>query len=225
NPNTKPITVTGLQVTVAPGSTKAGCDGPTNLQVTQSNASSSNIFTVPAKGADEEPGDQPGRVQGRLLHVQLQRKRALMRRRSNSPIRRRAIVLTVPAVLGLSVGAFAFWSGQGSGTASGSVGTLAAPSITKATPGAGTVELSWTVVTPPASGEVTYYVSRDGGSAAGNCPSSASRGAQTSCTDSGLSVGAHEYTVTAVWRSWTAKSAGKSVEVASNLTVTSTSPS
>jgi hypothetical protein len=50
NPNSKPIVVTGLQVTVAPGSTKAGCDGPTNLQVTQSNASSSNTFTVPAKG-------------------------------------------------------------------------------------------------------------------------------------------------------------------------------
>jgi large repetitive protein len=50
NPNTKPIVITGLQVTVAPGSTKAGCDGPTNLQVTQSNASSSNTFTVPAKG-------------------------------------------------------------------------------------------------------------------------------------------------------------------------------
>jgi large repetitive protein len=50
NPNTKPIVVTGLQVTVAPGSTKAGCDGPANLQVTQSNASSTNTFTVPAKG-------------------------------------------------------------------------------------------------------------------------------------------------------------------------------
>jgi hypothetical protein len=50
NPNTKPIIVTSLQVTVAPGSTKAGCDGPTNLQVTQSNASSSNTITVPAKG-------------------------------------------------------------------------------------------------------------------------------------------------------------------------------
>ncbi len=50
NPNNKAITVTGLQVTVAPGSTKAGCDGPTNLQVTQSNASSSNAFTVAAKG-------------------------------------------------------------------------------------------------------------------------------------------------------------------------------
>jgi hypothetical protein len=50
NPNTKPIIVTGLQVTVVPGSDKAGCDGPTNLQVTQSNASGSNTFTVAAKG-------------------------------------------------------------------------------------------------------------------------------------------------------------------------------
>lgn len=49
NPNTKAIIVTALQVTVAPGSTNAGCDGPTNLQVTQSNASSSNTFTVPGK--------------------------------------------------------------------------------------------------------------------------------------------------------------------------------
>jgi hypothetical protein len=55
NPNTKPIIVTSLQVTVAPGSTKAGCDGPTNLQVTQSNATSSNTITVPAKGKATVP--------------------------------------------------------------------------------------------------------------------------------------------------------------------------
>jgi hypothetical protein len=139
-----------------------------------------------------------------------------MRRRSTSAIRRRrAIVLTVLAVLGLSVGAFAFWSGQGSGTASGSVGTLSAPTISTATPGAGTVELNWTTVTPPGSGEVNYYVSRDGGAPGGSCPGPSSPSGQTSCTDSEVSAGAHEYTVTAVWRSWTARSAGKSVEVAS----------
>jgi hypothetical protein len=55
NPNTKPIIVTSLQVTVAPGSTKAGCDGPTNLQVTQSNATSSHTITVPAKGKATVP--------------------------------------------------------------------------------------------------------------------------------------------------------------------------
>jgi hypothetical protein len=134
---------------------------------------------------------------------------------NNSVRRRRAIVLTVLAVLGLTAGAFAFWSGQGSGTASGSVGTLAAPSMSTATPGAGTVELSWTAVTPPGSGAVSYYVSRDGGAPAGSCPSSSSPSGQTSCTDNELSAGSHEYTVTAVWRSWTARSAGKSVEVAS----------
>jgi hypothetical protein len=139
-----------------------------------------------------------------------------MRRLRNNPVRRRrATVLTTLVVLGLAAGAFAFWSGQGSGTASGSVGTLAAPAISTATPGAGTVELSWTAVTPPGSGPVSYYVSRDGGTAGGSCPTSSSPSGQTSCTDSEVSAGAHEYTVTAVWRSWTARSAATSVEVAS----------
>jgi hypothetical protein len=139
-----------------------------------------------------------------------------MSRLLSSPVRRRrTIALTVLAVLGLTAGAFAFWSGQGSGTASGSVGTLAAPSISTATPGAGTVELSWTAVTPPGSGPVSYYVRRDGGAPGGSCPSSSSPGGQTNCTDSEVSAGAHEYTITAVWRSWSARSAGKSVEVAS----------
>lgn len=50
NPNGKAITVTNIQVSVRAGSTKAGCDGPTNTQVTQSNVSESNTFKVPAKG-------------------------------------------------------------------------------------------------------------------------------------------------------------------------------
>jgi hypothetical protein len=149
-----------------------------------------------------------------------------MRRRSNSPICRRAIVLTVLAVLGLSVGAFAFWSGQGSGTANGSVGTLSAPSISSATPGAGTAALAWSSVTPPGSGAVTYFVSRDGGAPSGGCPSSLAPSSATSCTDTGVSPGSHSYTVTAVWRSWTATSKAQTVEVASAApTVTSTSPS
>jgi hypothetical protein len=139
-----------------------------------------------------------------------------MRRPAKNPVRRhRAIVAAILAVLGLSAGAFAFWSGQGSGTASGSAGTLAAPVITSATPGPGTAELSWTAVTPPGTGTVSYYVSRDGGAPAGSCPTSSAPDATTSCTDSGVSAGAHEYTVTAVWRSWTARSAAKSVEVES----------
>jgi hypothetical protein len=55
NPNGKKLFLTNLKVTVEPGSTKPGCDGPTNLQVTQSNASESNTLAVPAKGKVSVP--------------------------------------------------------------------------------------------------------------------------------------------------------------------------
>jgi hypothetical protein len=48
NPNNQQIFVTSLTVSVQPGSTKAGCDGPTNIQVTQANASSTNTVAVAA---------------------------------------------------------------------------------------------------------------------------------------------------------------------------------
>jgi len=51
NPNAVAIYVVSLAVTVQPGSSNPGCDGPTNLQVTQSSASSSNALKVPARGA------------------------------------------------------------------------------------------------------------------------------------------------------------------------------
>jgi hypothetical protein len=50
NTNGVQIYVTSLTVSVQTGSTKAGCDGPTNLTVTQSNASGTNTLAVPAGG-------------------------------------------------------------------------------------------------------------------------------------------------------------------------------
>jgi hypothetical protein len=50
NPNSKAILITSVQVSVNAGSTKAGCDGPTNTQVTQSNVSEANPLKVAAKG-------------------------------------------------------------------------------------------------------------------------------------------------------------------------------
>ncbi|HYV14408.1 MAG TPA: hypothetical protein VE972_00115 [Conexibacter sp.] len=55
NPNSDPILVTSLTVAVQSGSTKAGCDGPTNLQIVQSNASAANPLTVPAHGSTSLP--------------------------------------------------------------------------------------------------------------------------------------------------------------------------
>lgn len=51
NPNGEAIVVESLTVTIQPGSSKAGCDGPANLQVAQSNVSAANPLTIPANGS------------------------------------------------------------------------------------------------------------------------------------------------------------------------------
>ena len=50
NPNSVAITVTELQVAVATLSSKAGCEGPANLALTQSNVSAANPLVVAANG-------------------------------------------------------------------------------------------------------------------------------------------------------------------------------
>lgn len=51
NPDGVPLVVTSLTVTIEPGSSKAGCDGPANLSVAQSSVSAANPLTVPAHGS------------------------------------------------------------------------------------------------------------------------------------------------------------------------------
>jgi hypothetical protein len=122
--------------------------------------------------------------------------------------------LPVAAVLWVFVAA-AFFSTTGSGHASATLGTLSAPTAPTATPGAGTVALSWPAVSPPGTGTVSYYVQREGANAGGNCPTAASPSTSTSCTDSGVSAGTYHYTVTALWRSWSATSSSTTVTLAS----------
>jgi hypothetical protein len=50
NPNSVTITVTALSASIAAGSSKAGCDGPSNLQLTQSNISEANAVAIAANG-------------------------------------------------------------------------------------------------------------------------------------------------------------------------------
>jgi hypothetical protein len=111
--------------------------------------------------------------------------------------------------------AVAYMTASGSVNAAASVGALPATTLT-ATPGAGTVALSWTPVTAPPDATVTYYVTRAGGTVGGNCPKSAAGATTaTSCTDSGLSKGSYSYTVTAIWKSWTSTSAAAPATVSS----------
>jgi hypothetical protein len=121
------------------------------------------------------------------------------------------IVVTALVFSGM---ALAYFTSVGSGSGTGGSATLSAPAITSATPGAGAVALSWSSVTPPGSGAVTYYVTRDGATPGGDCPTAASPSSATSCTDSGVSIGTHSYTVTALWRTWTATSSAASATVA-----------
>jgi hypothetical protein len=55
NPNNVAITVTELNVSVATASSKAGCEGPANLALTQSNISAANPLVVPANGHASVP--------------------------------------------------------------------------------------------------------------------------------------------------------------------------
>ena len=136
----------------------------------------------------------------------------------------RIIALLLVVVLGTTAAAWAYWSQPSKGSASGHVGTLNAPTISGATGGGESATLSWTAVSAPASEAVRYYVSRDGAPAGGSCPTSSSPSTATSCTDAGVSPGSHSYTVTAVWRSWTATSAAKAATAISNPTVAAASP-
>jgi hypothetical protein len=129
--------------------------------------------------------------------------------------RRLPLLGAVAIALSFTVGAGAYFLATGMGSGRAAVTTLSAPSITSATPGAGTVSLSWSAVPPPGSGTVTYDVKRNGAAAGGDCPTPAAPAAVTSCTESGLSAGTYQYTVTAHWRTWSATSSETSVTVAS----------
>lgn len=126
-----------------------------------------------------------------------------------------ALALGALALSGAATGsASAYLAKPSAGSGIGHVAALPAPTVATATAGTGTVSLSWGPVSAPGTGPVSYYVRRDGGAPAGNCPTSSSTATVTSCTDSGLAPGNHVYTVTAVWRSWTARGAEHSVNVA-----------
>ncbi|HWG08805.1 MAG TPA: IPT/TIG domain-containing protein [Solirubrobacteraceae bacterium] len=143
--------------------------------------------------------------------------------------RRRAVIAVGLALLTASVAAWAYWAASGSGSAAGSVGTLAAPSgVTASAAGAG-VSVSWSGVTAPGGGAIDgYYVQRYSGStpspACESSPTNLLSSGTNSCSDT-VAGGAYTYKVTAVWRSWTARSAASNEVEVAQPSVTSTSPS
>jgi hypothetical protein len=123
------------------------------------------------------------------------------------------VALSVP-VASLAVTAAAYWGGVGNGTSFASVSTFLAPTVT-ATAGGETVQLEWGAITAPDGGTVKYYVTGEGGTPGSGCATAASPTTATSCTETGVSIGAHTYQVIALWRSWTSTSEPKAVTVTS----------
>ncbi len=138
--------------------------------------------------------------------------------------RRLAGACSVTVILAVALGAFAYWTTGGAGNASASVGTLSAPGSVSAstTYGSGTVNVSWSAVTAPNGSAVTsYYVERFSGStpSAACGTTSSSPTSSTSCADTSVPDGTYTYKVTAVFRSWTARSgASNSVTVVNDTT-------
>jgi hypothetical protein len=207
NPNPVPIFVTSLSVAATAGA--PGCASAANLVLTASGVSSAAPLRHHGAGDPAaRPPCQPGRLPGLYFPPRLLRERARMRRTGTGIIGFAALAFLAALV---SASALAYFTTNGAGNASASVSQLAPPSIAAATPSpGGTVALSWSAVTPPGSGTVTYTVSRNGGGANGTCATALTA---TTCTDSGLPVGTYGYVVTAKWRSWTAASPTKSASV------------
>jgi hypothetical protein len=127
-----------------------------------------------------------------------------------------ALTVSALALLAVALGgsALAYFSSEGSGTASAAVSKLTAPTLSAPTAAAGgTVTLSWGAVTPPGAGAVTYFITRDGGDPAGTCPTAAAPTTVLTCKDSGVAIGEHSYQVTAVWETWSAAGGVKPANV------------
>ena len=127
---------------------------------------------------------------------------------------RRTLPLVGLALLLSGVGvALASWSTDGSGTGAGSVGSLDAPLNVVATPTYSTVNVSWDAATPPDGVLAGYVVNRsDGATTVKACdtdlgaPATYIPAGTLTCADLSVPDGSYTYTVTAIFRSWTAES-------------------
>lgn len=142
----------------------------------------------------------------------------------NRARRRAAIAASVGAVaLVAALGAVAYWTTSGSGSASANAGTLTAATISAPSPSGASVTITWTTqaaMTPASqSSNLTYTVERKLGSGSfaaigsGGCSGSKTFGT-SSCVDNAGSSGAYTYRVVADFNgAWTATSNEVSVDV------------
>jgi hypothetical protein len=117
-------------------------------------------------------------------------------------------ICAVAAIVAISGTALAYFTTGGAGSAAAAVTQLGTPTISSATAATGgMVTVTWKAVTAPGAGTVTYYVTRNGEEADGNCPTAKEPSTVLTCTDSGLDPAVYHYTVTALFHTWSKTSA------------------
>ena len=132
--------------------------------------------------------------------------------RRRSSFKTRTLLVAGLVALASAAGVFAYFTSSGTGSALASSGTLNPPTavVATATPGSGTVPISWT---PSATSSTAiapdgYYVLRYSGStpsaACGTSPTTLTT--NTTCNDLAVADGTYTYTVVARYHSWTAES-------------------
>ena len=130
--------------------------------------------------------------------------------------RLRASLLAVVVVATLATGSaattLARFSASATSAASLATGSLGKPTLSLAKGTGNSVVATWTAVSVPGGG-VKYYVTRDGGTPSGNCPTSAAPTNVLTCRDFPVSAGSHSYSATAVYQNWTATSSTVSITV------------
>jgi alpha-tubulin suppressor-like RCC1 family protein len=126
------------------------------------------------------------------------------------------MVVVVTGTVSVAPSALAYWSSTGAGSATGTAGTLPPPTAVAGSE-SGSVTVTWTAPTPPAGVLSGYTVTRFAGvtpsNACGTDPASSATfipDGTFTCNDVSVAAGTYTYTVTAVWRTWTAQSVASS---------------
>ena len=132
------------------------------------------------------------------------------------PRARWAIVAAIAVLVALGGGvASAYWVATGSGSGSATTATLAAPTAVSVPAVSGnTVHVAWTASTgtPLPSGYYVMRVDIDHATSSAACATSPTSATSNSpCDDTAVPSGNYRYTVTAVFRSWTAASVASSI--------------
>jgi hypothetical protein len=120
-------------------------------------------------------------------------------------------VIAIVVLLGLAVGASAYFTSHGAGTAGASVGSInPAASVTTRQTGAD-VTISWSAATLSSGGSVQgYRVKRSDNTTICGSPTPVT---SLSCTDASVPSGTYTYTVTAVYNSFTASATSSSITI------------